>query len=274
MICDIRFARTIQFACFALLSSFVLHPSSLYAQGSLAPPGPPGATMVTLSQVEPKTPISFAPFVITNPGSYYLTTNLFVTVVNTNAITIQANNVTIDLNGFTLSGTGTGDGIQAASPFQQLMVRNGIIQDWSNGVDVAVGNGGVFNDVFFLNNAIFGLVIGTNFLVQDCQAVGNYNGIEIVGSGATLLNDNCSFNTNAGFYAVGPGSGNRLEGNLAVNNLSTGFFIGSSSNLVIWNFAHGNITNNYNIGLSNNPGPIITSSEMATNNNPYANFSF
>lgn len=56
--------------------------SSAFAQGSLTPPGAPGPTMLTLSQIEPRTPISSAPFTITAPGSYYLTANLSVTTNN------------------------------------------------------------------------------------------------------------------------------------------------------------------------------------------------
>ncbi|HSY43285.1 MAG TPA: right-handed parallel beta-helix repeat-containing protein, partial [Candidatus Acidoferrum sp.] len=85
----------------AFLTFAILYPSSLHAQGSLTPPGPPGPTMLTLSQIEPRTPISGAPMTILTSGSYYLTTNL--TVGSASAIVIDANNVTLDLNGFTIS---------------------------------------------------------------------------------------------------------------------------------------------------------------------------
>ena len=48
------------------------------AGGPLDPPGPPGVTMKSLSEVEPRTPISALPFTISQPGSYYLTANLSV----------------------------------------------------------------------------------------------------------------------------------------------------------------------------------------------------
>lgn len=57
----------------------------------------------TLDQIEARTPIAAAPFAITNPGSYYLTSNLAVTAGD--AITISADNVTLDLNGFIISST-------------------------------------------------------------------------------------------------------------------------------------------------------------------------
>src|SRR5438105_5129643 len=53
---------------FAVVSTFFILPSS-FGQGSLTPPGAPAPSMKTLQQVEPRTPISSAPFTITNSGS-------------------------------------------------------------------------------------------------------------------------------------------------------------------------------------------------------------
>src|ERR1022692_4447454 len=77
--------------------------TSAFGQGALTPPGAPAPDMKTLAQIEPRTPISYAPFTITNSGSYYLTTNL--TVSSGNAITIATNGVTLDLGGFTIAST-------------------------------------------------------------------------------------------------------------------------------------------------------------------------
>jgi hypothetical protein len=96
------------------LSTFSPQLSTCFAQGSLTPPGPPSPTMTSLSQVmtsvnqvEPRTPIS-APYNITKPGSYYLSTNITVTTSGDDAIDIRASGVTLDLNGFTISSTGSG----------------------------------------------------------------------------------------------------------------------------------------------------------------------
>ena len=71
------------------------------SQGVLTPPGAPAPMMKTLQQIEPRTPISSLPYTISAPGSYYLTGPLNST--NT-GITVAANDVTIDLMGFTISG--------------------------------------------------------------------------------------------------------------------------------------------------------------------------
>lgn len=59
-----------------LAVSFLLAPAAVQAQGALTPPGSPAATMRTLDQVQPRTPLATAGVTISAPGSYYLTGNL------------------------------------------------------------------------------------------------------------------------------------------------------------------------------------------------------
>src|ERR1017187_3770343 len=92
----------------ALLS---LTPTPGSPQGSLTPPGAPAPMMKTLDQIEARTPIDAAhtpgdggnQFIISAPGSYYLTGNV-TGVSGKNCISINADNVTVDLNGFALVG--------------------------------------------------------------------------------------------------------------------------------------------------------------------------
>jgi hypothetical protein len=128
------------------LVAILLSAQRLPAQGLLTPPGAPAATMKSLAQIEPRTPISSVPFTIDAPGSYFLTMNLTSSVAN--AIVIAANGVTLDLSGFTLSSTVTnaasgGAGVLISSGLSDITVLNGHIRGGvtNNGSGVYSGSG-------------------------------------------------------------------------------------------------------------------------------------
>ncbi len=169
--------------CFA--SSLIVLATATHAlsQGPLNPPGAPAPTMKSLDEIDAKlsqanaklddaagkaekrTPISALPLTITAPGSYYLTGNLTGTA-GQDAITINADNVAIDLNGFTLSGPG-GAGITSAAN-QRLRVRNGTIEGFTSGIRAV--NALVFvQDVQLANNNLEGINVGPGSIVQSCS---------------------------------------------------------------------------------------------------------
>jgi hypothetical protein len=107
---------------------FVLLVSTqVFSQGSLDPTSGPGATMKTLDQVEARTPIS-GQTTITQFGSYYLTGN--ISVSSGSGITISADEVTLDLNGFTIKSTASianGYGIYVNGTRRNISIANGFI---------------------------------------------------------------------------------------------------------------------------------------------------
>jgi hypothetical protein len=84
--------------------------------------------MRTLDQLEPRTPIGSVPFEITQPGSYVVVCNLSGAA---GGITISASNVTLDLNGFTLTGDRFvfGHGLIVV-PSDNVAIQNGVLQQW------------------------------------------------------------------------------------------------------------------------------------------------
>ena len=170
--------------------------STCLAQGSLTPPGAPSPTMKTLAQIEARTPISSAPFTISVPGSYYLTTNL--TVSSGDAIIIATNGVTLDLNGFTLSSTANpaaGYGVQINSGLRNLAVLNGFIQGGvTNNAGTYDGPGfryGIsYSSVAPLNTRVVGVA------VAGCQYYGIYFGI-----GESTVVESCTVRT-VGDYGI------------------------------------------------------------------------
>ena len=131
-----------------------------FAQGSLTPPGAPGPTMKTLQQIEPRTPISSLPFIITNRGSYYVTTNL--NSGGSSGIIISTNDVVVDLNGFTLTGLGPFDGISVSLGRNNLVVRNGILRNWGSGISGGLGAHSSFQDLLVSGCSSAGISVGDN----------------------------------------------------------------------------------------------------------------
>jgi hypothetical protein len=80
------------------------------------------------------------PYTIANPGSYILTSNLRV-VVDVNGLVITANNVSLNLNGFSILGPNIGcdnsfHAIGAPSSGKQIVIRNGMIDGFCFGIDL------------------------------------------------------------------------------------------------------------------------------------------
>jgi hypothetical protein len=154
---------------------------------------------------------------ITQPGSYFLTTNITATNLPANAacITIQADFVTLDLLGHTITGQGSSSSNNGISVGFVLSLGQPLYT-YQNGIEVRAG-------------VVTGFAKGVNLLgsahtVEHVRAIGNNVGI-VVGDGNPFQAQR-----------------HRIMGNTAVNNLSVGIQMGCPS-LVTENVASGNGTN-------------------------------
>ncbi|HJT80787.1 MAG TPA: hypothetical protein VJ719_06280 [Chthoniobacterales bacterium] len=162
-----------------IISAFQLLSFSAFSQGPLTPPafpapdpalnnlGQPIPSMKTLTQVEPRRPISSAPFTISTPGSYYLTQNL--AVANGDAITISTDDVTLDLNGFTISSTANpagGTAIFITSGRANITISHGHVKGQ------VVFSGGNFSGNGFANGIHFTGTSPRNVRVMDVSISG------------------------------------------------------------------------------------------------------
>ena len=110
------------------------------------------------AKLEKRTPISSLPFTIAVSGSYYLTGSLRFTAASGNAITITVSDVTLNLNGFTLSSTAavTGDAISINPSLRNIAVINGAI---AGNTTVTIG-GTVPNETWTIAAAGFNTGVG------------------------------------------------------------------------------------------------------------------
>jgi hypothetical protein len=170
----------------AILALFVIASmTGVVRGGPLDPPGPPGST---LPQVEPRSPIppvgwdGTFPIVISQPGSYFLTRPL-TGVENTDGIQITNGTVSLDLNGFTLTGVNkTGAGIKVLGLRANIHISNGVVRDWYYGINGwnDDNNQAVFSrveQITAFNNGEVGIRLGYDSEIIDCNASQNAGGI-------------------------------------------------------------------------------------------------
>ena len=266
----------------------VLTAPSGFSQGALTPPGPPGPTMLSLAQIEPRIPISLAGFVINTPGSYYLTTNL-LGVSGAHGLIIACGNVTLDLSGFTLQGVpGSLNGIYISGGFTNILVHNGFITGWTGGSGVTwnyptlpLPRNMVLEHLTVSANGA-GIYTADGGIVSQCRVQNNTQaGILVKGSysriiGNSLVGNNTA-NSSSGVGIGIEGSFNRVEENYVAGSGPAGYGItyftpGCTNNTIVKNCVQGGGAYNYSVGFGvpNDVGPIGTA---ATSSSPWANIS-
>ena len=177
------------------------------------------------------TKITSLPYTIDAPGYYFLVDNLSYNIGN--GITVNSDNVTIDLMGFTLTGPGVASnycGIYMDGR-NNVEIRNGTVTGWFKGI-AEDGDGAAGHRMIGVRAAKnqFGIYLhGTNHLIKGCLATqGNFgsgSGLIILGGGTISDCTSMNFTTS----------------NPAVDNSGYGILIGSgtvSRNLVV--FCHDN----------------------------------
>jgi Right handed beta helix region len=256
-----------------ILSLLLFHPSTLRAQGALTPQGAPAATMKSLDQIEPRTPVDaiHTPgsgnnlFIITNAGSYYLTGNISASAINQVAISIASDNVTLDLNGFTLEGNSLGySAIYLIAAHQNVIVRNGIVRNWANsGVNLSQVSNVTAEDLLVSSNASYGILAGENALVKNCRVFGNGSagsaaGIA-TGAGASIVDCEAEGNNGASDFGISSGSSCSIINCTAnQNNGSSGGGIDTGVSCMVVNCSAGlnNGTGSVGITLGNDSSAI------------------
>ena len=181
---------------------------------------------------------------ITASGSYQLVNNL---TTSGDCLVVAAGataNITIDLNGFTILGDGTGSGIRGDNVFEGFTIRNGTVKNFNVGLSM-FGNTGLVEKVQLIRNTGTALFSVENVILKDSVIVGNQKGVDL-GRGSKLIDNIVSDNTGDGIVVLGaptlPGGGT-LVNNTATNNGGVGITVDCPSTL-LGNTATGNAGGN------------------------------
>jgi parallel beta-helix repeat protein len=161
--------------------------------GPLDPTAPPGSTG--------KNVITSLPFTISQPGSYVLNGNL-TGVSGQDGITVSANNVTIDLQGFQLnSGPSNGYAITGipTNP-TNVTVRNGTITGWP-GQAIRLSDRAAVDNVSISGNgnSLGGISVGANSTVSNCRVQGYTIATGVAVGSRSTVHDCTSSNNNVGY---------------------------------------------------------------------------
>lgn len=229
--------------------------------GPLNPPsGPVAPTYRTLQEVEPRIPIGPATtpgsggnlFVISQPGSYYLTGNIDVPQ-NMTGIAIACNQVTIDMRGFTISGhslSGTGITSIDATVYGKFTLIGGNLTNFAAGIDLHVFDDASIHDVNVFACTGVGIYPPRSASLDSCAVtacspcfrVNNddtltgcaadtspSDGFSMTDGIARLVRCRSSNNAANGFFVGQAAGGATLDDCEAYGNGATGFNLGAGS---------------------------------------------
>ena len=220
------------------------------------------------------------PVTITASGSYRLAGNLDVDVSavpspsSTTAIEVQTDRVTIDLNGFTISGpvvcsggppvtscansgSSGADGVFATSGSDMTTVRDGHIVGMgeegiqlnagarvdgvtvrsNGGVGIQSGANSVVRDVNVLFNGNFGVLLENNTLLSGSAVIGNMQGGVLASKSLVARDNTVRANGGRGFSTDRDAV---LADNVVTSNGGIGLFVFNSGSVVAGNVAKDN----------------------------------
>lgn len=234
--------RSLRSAARLVLLSTLVATGSLAIAGPLDPPaGPVGSTHKTLTEVEPRTAInatntpgtSTAIYVISQPGSYYLMSDV-VGQSGKHGIRVTANNVTIDLNGFTVRGVsgaviGITDTQNENARIQNLTVRNGIIRGFQTQIFAENCDMGRFENLELAGGnpcLSFAGAVAVDRCVAKSTFSGSGIGFELLSPASSIMN--CvSDGFPTGYYLTG----GQIQGSVARGG-QTGFSLDQGANAI------------------------------------------
>jgi parallel beta-helix repeat protein len=194
-----------------------------------------GLTLLTVGSYG-QTPIASLPYTISSGGNYYLTQNLTYSGAAGNAITVNASNVTIDLNGYQLFCSNSNNSTWGiyANNVSNVSIKNGAIDGFTFGIELGFPGGG--------SNVNFGhLVDGVRFsndlesvafyttrgcVVRNCQIDGGLYGVVFNNGAGNRASNNVATGVGYGFTSIGA---HYFDSNYADSCTYTGIYAASGT---------------------------------------------
>lgn len=233
--------------------------------------------------------ISSVPLTISQPGSYYLDQNMTHTNRYTNAIEVNADNVTIDLMGYSLIGpsstSGTSNGIHMNGR-KNVEIRNGTVTRFGNKGIYEENIGAVGHRVIsvrVVSNGSSGInLIGAGHTIKNCtvslngladsdvcagidcgyassvtgntvfkNGEGNTQGVDgiTIGRGSTIADNIVAFSQRSGIWSR---HGCTITGNTCYDNGTTGIYVSGNGSLVKGNTLRFNGNTNITVDGTHN----------------------
>lgn len=226
------------------------------------PLDPPAAPTSTPGGIDGRIPISSLPFTISSPGSYILTRNL--QLADAEGITVNADSVAIDLNGFTLDGvTKNASGIEADGR-SHLSVVNGTIRGWNIGINNDPISGNELNASFHgleIDDNTYGLFVSRNARL-DASIITRSTAAGIVGNGPGITITNSTFSNNA-IAIVSNSQDNLIESNhIEVPSGGTGIQAGDFTTVRHNFFGNPSLTGYVTIALGTSNYVVVIENRM------------
>ncbi len=197
------------------------------------------------------------PVLLTSAGSYRLTGNL-VAPASKDAIYVSAADVTIDLNGFSVSGSGTGAiyGVFIVVA-ANVEVRNGTIRGFpGNAINAVACSGCRVIDVRIRGNSHHGIYMGANSLIRGCTASGNGGGGLYAGASSSFINNIAHDNDLTGIRITG-NDGGLIEGNVSYGNGVDGITANDFPNPSSVTVRNNSSYSNTNHGIASQGGTVV-----------------
>lgn len=187
--------------------------------------------------------INALPYTITSSGFYYIAKDLSC-AAGSHGITITADNVTLDLMGFSLIGPGgalINNGVYLNSRIN-VEIRNGTIRNFPyDGIHEGsvIGTGHRIINIRAIDNQSKGIMLGSkNNLVERCTVLRNGSDGIYVYIGSIVKNNTCYGNE----YGIRAAAGSIVTQNTCYNNSADGIYVYNGSS-VSFNTCYDNSSN-------------------------------